>query len=78
MPPVKSRRNNKLIDPELDSAAWPRFEKLVKAAAKAGPKPHFGKNLSRGENLYKIANRPVHRRFSEALFLKASRINQGF
>jgi hypothetical protein len=25
---------------EIDSAAWPRFEKLVKSAAKLGPKPH--------------------------------------
>jgi hypothetical protein len=25
---------------ELDSDAWPKFEKLIKSAAKMGPKPH--------------------------------------
>jgi hypothetical protein len=25
---------------ELDQDAWPKFEKLVKSAAKMGPKPH--------------------------------------
>ncbi|HVW72670.1 MAG TPA: hypothetical protein VHC39_03445 [Rhizomicrobium sp.] len=25
---------------ELDPDAWPKFEKLVKSAAKMGPKPH--------------------------------------
>lgn len=25
---------------DLDPDAWPKFEKLVKSAAKMGPKPH--------------------------------------
>ena len=25
---------------ELDPDAWPKFEKLIKSAAKMGPKPH--------------------------------------
>jgi hypothetical protein len=28
---------------ELDPDAWPKFEKLVKSAAKMGPKPHSAK-----------------------------------
>ena len=32
---------------ELEPEAWERFEKLVKAAAKMGPKPH---NKVRGSN----------------------------
>ena len=27
---------------ELDPDAWPKFEKLIKSAAKLGPKPHGG------------------------------------
>ncbi len=27
---------------DLDPDAWPKFEKLVKSAAKLGPKPHKG------------------------------------
>jgi hypothetical protein len=25
---------------ELDADAWPKFEKLIRSAAKMGPKPH--------------------------------------
>jgi hypothetical protein len=25
---------------EIDSDAWPKFERLIKAAAKMGPQPH--------------------------------------
>ena len=28
---------------DLDPDAWPKFEKLIKSAAKLGPKPHKGK-----------------------------------
>jgi len=35
------------IDLELDPDAWPRFEKLVKSAAKMGHKPHSSTALSR-------------------------------
>jgi hypothetical protein len=28
---------------DLDQDAWPKFEKLVKSAAKMGPKPHKAK-----------------------------------
>ena len=31
------------VDLDLDSDAWPKFEKLVKSAAKMGPKPHKAK-----------------------------------
>jgi hypothetical protein len=31
---------------ELDPDAWPRFERLVKSAAKSGPKPHPAKTDS--------------------------------
>jgi len=29
---------------DLDPDAWPKFEKLIKSAAKLGPKPHKGKS----------------------------------
>ena len=28
---------------DLDPDAWPKFEKLIKSAAKMGPKPHKSK-----------------------------------
>lgn len=28
---------------ELEKDAWPKFEKLIKSAAKMGPKPHMPK-----------------------------------
>lgn len=28
---------------DLDQNAWPKFEKLIKSAAKMGPKPHKAK-----------------------------------
>lgn len=28
---------------DLDPDAWPKFEKLIKSAAKMGPKPHIAK-----------------------------------
>ena len=30
----------KVADLDLDPDAWPKFEKLIKSAAKMGPKPH--------------------------------------
>ena len=36
----KSRKGDIPADLELDPDAWPKFEKLVKSAAKMGPKPH--------------------------------------
>jgi hypothetical protein len=43
--PKKAAKKPKPISPEvanldLDPDAWPKFEKLVKSAAKMGPKPH--------------------------------------
>ena len=31
------------VDLDLDPDAWPKFEKLIKSAAKMGPKPHKSK-----------------------------------
>jgi hypothetical protein len=40
-PPQAKRQNKPSRDkPELDPDAWPRFEALVKNAAKMGHKPH--------------------------------------
>jgi hypothetical protein len=45
-PPEKTRKpNQKPTDKaslELDPNAWPKFEKLIKSAAKMGHKPHTG------------------------------------
>jgi hypothetical protein len=46
--PVKKAANAKLTQDEianldLEPDAWPKFEKLIKDAAKMGPKPHKGK-----------------------------------
>jgi hypothetical protein len=50
-PPEKTRKpNQKPTDKaslELDPNAWPKFEKLIKAAAKMGPKPHSPKLKNR-------------------------------
>lgn len=51
MPPVKKSPKGKRPKPirieseglELDRDAWPKFEKLIKSAAKMGPKPHKGR-----------------------------------
>jgi hypothetical protein len=32
-----------ILDADLEPDAWPKFEKLIKSAAKMGPKPHKGK-----------------------------------
>jgi hypothetical protein len=47
-PPAPKTKKPKPISPEvanldLDPEAWPKFEKLVKSAAKLGPKPHKAK-----------------------------------
>lgn len=50
---VMANRPSEKPDPDelkkldLDPGAWPRFEKLVKAAAKGGPKPHAGPKTER-------------------------------
>jgi len=33
---------------DLDPDAWPKFEKLVKSAAKMGPRPHSPKTKKSG------------------------------
>jgi len=33
---------------DLDPDAWPKFEKLIKSAAKMGPKPHQPKKKAAG------------------------------
>lgn len=41
--PKKSKAkkvDTKIEDLDLDPDAWPKFEKLIKSAAKLGPKPH--------------------------------------
>jgi hypothetical protein len=35
------------IKVELDPDAWPKFEKLIKSAAKMGHKPHDGKQSTK-------------------------------
>jgi hypothetical protein len=47
-PPAKKPTKAKLTQDEiasldLDENAWPKFEKLIKSAAKMGPKPHKDK-----------------------------------
>jgi len=40
--PLKGKQPKpmKIEGVELDPDAWPKFEKLIKSAAKMGPKPH--------------------------------------
>jgi uncharacterized protein HemY len=39
-PKAKKASNIDEAGLDLDPGAWPKFEKLVKSAAKMGPKPH--------------------------------------
>jgi hypothetical protein len=39
--PVKAKLTpDEIASPDLDENAWPKFEKLIKSAAKMGPRPH--------------------------------------
>lgn len=44
--PAKAKAIPGEYEIELEPGAWERFEKLVKAAAKMGPKPHAEKKQS--------------------------------
>jgi hypothetical protein len=38
--PANDVESNAVLLDDLDPDAWPKFEKLIKSAAKMGPKPH--------------------------------------
>jgi len=40
---AQSIESNAAMVGDLDPDAWPKFEKLIKSAAKMGPKPHAKK-----------------------------------
>lgn len=43
--PAKAKMNqDEIASLDLAEAAWPKFEKLVKSAAKMGPKPRKAKS----------------------------------
>ena len=46
-------------DLDLDPDAWPKFEKLIKSAAKMGPKPHKTRGDDRGGRGNGRARKPV-------------------
>jgi uncharacterized protein HemY len=43
----KAKAKTKVEVLDLDPDAWPKFEKLIKNAAKMGPKPHVSKKAKR-------------------------------
>ncbi len=44
----KPERASKRVTVDIDPDAWPRFEALVKSAAKMGHKPHGGPKATKG------------------------------